>query len=785
MTFSKRVANFVILGALTLIIQSCGVNKFIAEDDSIIKEHEIKGISKNEASRIEAYLRPKANRTLLYFTRPNLWAYLWAEQGKEKRFKTALSRSMGEAPAYFNESVIEQNNKIITQFLFDEGYFNAEVSAKFKTKRKKTSITYTIIPNRQFKIDSIIYQMPVGEVATEILNMQKNTLLKPGDAYNLKNLDKERERIASNLKNNGYFYFGKDFINFVLDTLSENGLVKVRFQIKQPKQGYLFQKFEYDTIIINTAFSFGKSPYALLDTVYQNGLTYIQPYNNDLKRRTVEGVINIRRGYEYNEDEYRKFQQRIADLGVFGYQNFQVTPKIGDTANYLNVYAALIKEKKRNLAFSFEGSTNATANLGIQGNTKLINRNFFRGAERLEIGINGGIESQPILNPTETNRNNLYFNTTEFGVNAVLFIPRFIFPATLVKTSTSVLSPQTLVSLSYAQQNRLDYDRAIAALKYGFEWNFGNKKLGYFPLVVNLGRTTRIDSLLLTVLDNINDPFLRFSFTNHLTNAANFVYFADYPVTDSRKHPGSIRFSVESAGQLLNLAYLAFNKEQNEDFRKFFGLPYFQYLRFDTDLRKNLLLNNGNIVALRFFGGVGLTFNNFNTMPIEKRFIAGGNNSMRGWQARTLGPGNYNAYSNQRIDQFGEFRLEGNAEYRFKLTKALELGLFTDIGNIWVRNDTASQKEPYVNFQFNKFYKDLAVGSGFGVRYDFSFFIIRVDLGLKVRDPAFKTGETWVIGNLFNKNWRSSDWVNDLNPGATPTNSYQFFVPSLAIGYPF
>ena len=285
-------------------------------------------------------------------------------------------------------------------------------------------------------------------------------------------------------------------------------------------------------------------------------------------------------------------------------------------------------------------------------------------------------------------------------------------------------------------------------------------------------------------LDNTNDLYLINSFTDHLATSTRYSFTYNEQNIKKEENFSYFRISGESSGNILRGFYNAVNSFQPNTFVKDINgrytiadVAYSQYLRIDADFRYYLNQNELNKLIFRIAAGIGKPLANFSSLPFERSFFSGGANGIRAWQSRTLGPGSFNDGEEISFGQIGDGNIEGNLEYRFKMFKMLKGAIFADAGNTWLMKPDASR--PGGEFQFDRFYKEIALGSGVGVRADFSFFIIRFDIGLKVRDPKFAENKRWVIQNLFDAEWKRVYRINNSN------HKYDFFTFNLGIGYPF
>jgi outer membrane protein assembly factor BamA len=397
---------------------------------------------------------------------------------------------------------------------------------------------------------------------------------------------------------------------------------------------------------------------------------------------------------------------------------------------------------KQSYAIKFEG-TNSGGNIGAAANVSYRHRNLFGGSEQFDLSFTGALEN---LKRGSTVSDSTYSGLglmQEFGVDARLRIPKFLLP---VKTTQFIrkYNPQTNIRLSYNFQKRPDYTRTLASASFGYDWR-GNEKLRHrvFPLEASLILTPYKSQ---EFQDWLEGKYLFYSYEPHfIVNSRYSMLWSNQKLLKNQNFQ-DVRLNIEPAGNLLYFGFSTFTPRPDSASFKILGVDFAQYLKADIDFRSYTFLYEDISLILRGFAGVGLAYGNSNAMPFEKQYFSGGANSIRAWQVKSLGPGSYqdpnqSAYPNQT----GDVKLEANMEYRFKLFWKLEAALFLDVGNIW--SLSAADDREGAGFKFNRFYKELAVGTGVGTRAVFSFFVFRFDLGIPLRSPYPIEGDNWLPGN--------------------------------------
>ncbi len=734
---------------------------------------------------MQAFIRPRANRKFLGIFRSKAWIHQRATRGRNSAFWSRINESLGEPPALLDSTQIFESRTNLDRYLRDKGYFFGEVEAivePYKRNAKKAKVHYRITPGPRYSVRNIKVsstQSPIDPFVLFHLYESREFPLRAGQPYDADELSRGRGTLANFLREQGFFYFNRDLIFYDVDTALGNHLVDINVRIKRPKESFYFEAFRFDSITVNVDYQAFQSQQAVneQDTTERAGYYFIDRVPSTISKEILVQNLLFRKGLNFSESAMRLSQSRISDLKVYNYNNIRIIPN--DSNRTLNVVMNLTPSKRRQLKFDSEVSTNSISLFGISGGVTELRRNVLKGGELLEFRLNAGIESQQNVTNTDV-LSRTTFNTLEFGLGTALTIPRFVWPFHSWN-DRFYTAPRTRIGVNYNRQIRLDFTREVFQTNIGYLWmNRARERFEVFPAEVSFARTARISQNLSDVLNQIQDPFLQFSFTNYINLASRFAYSVDNINTRGT----FMRVNIEFAGNALHAIYRALDIQDGQNPRTLLGLPYFQYVRADLEYRKHWRHGENSKLASRVFIGVGLPLQNSIILPLEKRYFAGGTNSIRAWLARSVGPGGYGVYG-ARLDQFGEMRLEGNLEERFPIFGKFQGAVFIDAGNIWTLKDTTAAKGDLANFAFNRFYKEIAVGSGFGLRYDFTYFVIRVDMGLKVHDPAFSSGNRWVIAHIADKNWRQNDWRSELNINAPLSGRYPFTSFNLGINFPF
>jgi outer membrane protein assembly factor BamA len=668
--------------------------------------------------------------------------------------------SIGEPPVIYDSSLKERSTEQIKMFLKNKGYFNSTVKDSVSVKKRKATVYYIISPSKPYKINSITYSIDDDLLAYYVFGDTANTLIKKGKNYDVDVFQNERERITKYLRNNGYYYFTKDYIYYRIDSSLKNNTVNIELGIKKQAikiegQDSVKEK-NHDRYYINQIFittdynpKLKKTP---SDTILFNDYYFLTSSGFAYKPKVITDALFISPGALYQSNNGELSYKRLSEMRAFKFINIQYIDNGDKTLDCVILLAPILKQ-----SFTIEGDgTNTGGNLGTSGSFSYQNRNVFKGAEIFEIKIKGGLEIQKTLTENKDENNNIIsesvipFNTLEFGPEVNLTIPRFLVPFKLRVSKNA--NPKTIFKSSYNYQQRPDYTRSSLLLSYGYNWRETQfKRHAFYPIEVNLIKLVNSSDEFQEFIQNSSDPLLVYRYSDHFLTDTRYNFIFTNQTLNKKKGFVFFRANLESSGNILRGIYNLSNawitpmpKEENS--YTIGGVRFAQYLRADFDFRKYFILDESNSIVCRMYAGVGKPLHNLRELPLEKSFFGGGPNGMRAWKARTLGPGSFFDPSQTNFDKVGDNQFEANLEYRFNIIKVLNAAAFIDAGNIWIRKPDPNR--PGADFKFNFSTLDaIAIGAGLGIRLDFSFFIIRFDAAVPIKDPALEQGSRWT----FNK----------------------------------
>lgn len=709
---------------------------------------------------------------------------------RDGKYRTDRIKNIGEAPHLLDSSLVDISRREIQKFLAYKSFFNARVESTIRIRNKKAYITFQADQGPSFKVRNI--SQAIRDSAVNNLyksNRAKLTTIRSGSRYDVDSIMSAINSTHTLLRSNGYYDFLKPYIHVDADSTLMSSQVDLKLNIYNPPGRTSHKVYRIKTTHIdikNSNIRFGRRPpdSALVDSQY-----FFRDYSHRFKFDKLTRYIFLNKGERYSIAEENLTYDRLYELNVF--RNIKIEYEKDADSVHLNPRIEITPLKRNSNRVEGEYTFNSGRNGFNIGNT-YTNRNLFGGAERLDIKFRYGA----LFDSRDKKIFSSIFNRDiQIGVNLV--IPRIVAPF-YVRENYRAGLPHTTISSSMqifdqpgAFRNRL----FINSISY--DWTQSRSRLHSFTPINIEYRDGRLDRAFRDSLVNsgnllyvqTNDRrFLnlgsQYNFTlnaHKLNTYNNFIYFR-----------GFFDIGGNSLGLLANV--FKFHRDEN-GFRTILGLPYLQYAKTELDLRYYKSLGGERQFVARLNPGVALPYGNSNALPFERNFYAGGSSGVRAWQARTLGPGNYNRSfirdeetrkNLTYLDQFGEIKVEGNLEYRFKLMNnffgsKLKGATFVDYGNVWRLDDNANV--PGGKFEFDKFFNQLALGAGAGLRFDLQYFVFRFDVGAKIKDPQFTGSDNWVVRHLF-----SSDARREFKEEYIRTNSpdrYRFLQYNFGIGMPF
>ena len=778
----KRAADsdiriFGIAVAVLLLAASCSPARYVPDGKLLMHKNSILIEEKPNtfsSSDLLFLAQPKSMPHLLGM-RPRVWIYYrWGE--KQKGFRKFIHDRIGRPPVYFEEQLTRNAAGQMRQYMFNIGYFEAENVYKVERKKYKASVTYQVKPGPGYVLSEIKRTIEDPQIEQILIADTAESLLKEGDLFNAYLMDSERDRITNLLKNNGFYFFSKDFVRFEADSSKLSKSVRLNIRIEPPGflqqgAGDAHQAYFIRNVYVyplHQPFSGSQPPTDTLQYELKNPwndnpsqLIFVSPGNIGIKPSTFRQIIQLYQGEPVSIARTRQTFKGLNNLKIYRASNISYDTSGAGVNNsgiwpgkWIDAHVYLQRAPMHAYSFEIEG-TNSGGDLGMRGSLIYTNRNLFRGAEIFRLRLNGGLEAQHLSTGQSSNR---IFNTQEAGLDASLLIPRFVSPLQLKKFAREYL-PKTTLILGFSSQNRPNYDRTMLRFNFGYDWMTNNRVTHYFSPVSLSSIKVRLSPEFETFLNETANQRLRNQYSDHLIFGMRYSYVFTNQNINRIRDFHYFRFNTESAGNLLSaLKYLPIIKT-DDDFTSVLGIRYAQFVRLDADYRFFKIFNPELRLVFRGMAGIGVPFGNSDDLPFERSFYAGGANGMRGWPFRQLGPGSFS--DTLTIERFGNLQMESNVEFRFPIHSYLKGALFVDAGNIW--NLPGKDETEDGDFVLNRFHKEFAVDAGLGLRLDFSFFVFRLDAAIPLHDPALPIGSRWKFNKLK---------VNDL-------------VWNFGIGYPF
>ena len=751
-TSHKFIIKAVVITVLTLLI-SCNTTKHVPEGQYLLNKVKIDVSEGNDGKfnkkELHNYLRQTPNHEILGGAKFQLSIYNLSGKDSTKWYNKWLRR-LGQAPVIYDPELTAASANQLKLALVHQRNKDPEASVDTVTDGKKIEVDYHIAPGEPHYIAGITYNIPDDSLRNIIMNDSSEFILHNGALFNRNDMEEERTKIATRLREKGYFGFNKEYITYTADTTENNKAVDLTLNVMPPYEnnriaGYTRHRpFYIRSIYVITDYDPMKrhdlSEYQQEDTVTHKGINILYGDEHYLRASIIDDNCFIKIGEKYNSADVDRTYQSLGRLGILKYVNIAFE-QAGehDGKLWLDSYILLTKAKPQSVSVSLEG-TNSEGDLGFGVETTYQHRNIAKGSELLTAKL--GINYESISGDISGLVNNRY---AEYSGEVNINFPKFIFPF-LKKSFRQKIRANTEFGTTFSYQERPEYTRVIAGAGWKYKWTEQGSMISHtFDLLdINYVYLPQITD---SFLDEIapDNPLLRYSYEDHFIMRTGYSFYytnkkATHGIGNFVYQPDiyTIRAGIETAGNILNLFSHITNqkKDPQADAYKVLGIQYSQYVKLNADYSINHSFDRRNSLVFHAGAGVAVPYGNTTILPFEKRFYSGGANSVRGWSVRTLGPGSYNSNNSVSsfMEQCGDIRLDLNLEYRARLFWVFELAAFIDAGNIWTIRSYENQ--PGGVFKFNEFYKQIAVAYGLGLRMNFNYFLLRLDCGMKAVNPA-------------------------------------------------
>ena len=778
----KQKSNYILVkmlvAACVMLLTACSTTKHVPEGKYLLDDVKINITDKDKDTPLKSaemmnYLRQIPNHKVLGGLRLQLAFYNLSGKDSTNWFNKWVRR-VGSAPVIYDPSLTDASVKQLSTALANKGYMNSTVTVDTlgNIDKKRMKVTYNVTFGQPHYVSSISYNIPNDTLRELILADSAQFLVKQNSVFDRNLLDEERQGISERLRSKGYFAFNKEYITFTADTAAGEKNVNLTMNLMRP---YLSESMPYYTAhrpfyVRNVTFVTSYNPATMhnstdfdeKDLVWHNDYRIFYGDDRYLRASVLEESCFISPGKQYNSKDVDRTYEAFGRLGIVKFVNIELVP-VGeiDGKIWLDAYVLLSRTKPQTASVSLEG-TNSEGDFGFGVGLGYQHRNVFKGSEILNAKFKASYESlsgdlSGFIND----------NYSEYQAELGIRYPKFKAPF-LKRSFKQKILAQTEFALNFNYQERPEYTRVIAGAGWRYLWSERTNKTRHTFNLMDLNYVNLPKSKS-SFIENISNPLLRYSYEDHLIMRMGYSYYhsnkKEANMMRKLYQPDvyTIRVATETAGNLLYGISNLIGQDKEDGTYKVVGINYSQYFKVDADYSFTHSFNPKSSLAFHVGVGAAMPYGNSKVLPFEKRFYAGGANSVRGWGVRTLGPGSYFATNsvNSFIYQCGDIRLDLNLEYRAKLFWVLELGAFIDAGNIWTIREYEDQ--PGGVFKFNKFYEQIALSYGLGIRMDFTYFLLRLDVGMKAHNPA-SGQERWPLLH--------PDWGRD--------SAFHF-----SVGYPF
>lgn len=698
------------------LLWGCNSTRYIPEGQSLLNSVRVKTLGEYgdvNTANLRNYVRQSPNSRWFSIVRLPLHTYSLSGVDTTKWLNRTL-RAIGEPPVIYDSLKAELSRSDLRQQLRNEGFLQAEVAYEAERHGKKTDVTYWLQPGQPYFVHNIRYNIEDPEVASVLLGDSARRLLHEGMRFDVNLLDAERKRITAVLTDSGYYRFHKEFITYQADTAAASHLIDLTLNLR-----LFHQNNHTDTL---------HTRYHIRHINYTSG----DPTDSKLhlRRHVLEECTHFSEGQLYTATGLKNTYNHFGRMQAIKYTNIQMS-QLPDTA-LLDCNIQIQTNKPSTLSFQPEG-TNTAGDLGAAASLTYQNRNLFRGSEVLSVELRGAYEA---IRGLEGYANQ---NFTEYSLETRLQFPRFIVPF-LSHEQRRKQNATSEVSLMYDLQDRPEFHRRVLSAAWRYRWNLPSRHDRYqldlldlnyvfMPWISDTFRREYLDS------ETSRNAILRYNYEDLFITKLGFGY-------SYAKGPLAVKTNIETSGNVLSLGSHLFGAEKDSrGHYRLFNIAFAQYVKGDLDLTRSFTIDKNNQVVLHLGVGIAYPYGNSSVLPFEKRYFAGGANSVRGWSVRSLGPGKYKERDGRInfINQTGDMKLDLNAEYRTHLFWKLDGAAFIDAGNIWTLREYDIQ--PGGQFSLKDFPSQLAVGYGLGMRFNMGYFILRFDLGMKAINPAFEDDE--------------------------------------------
>ncbi len=717
-----------------------GLKKITYEPDSLADDH-----FATTQEEVEAALATVPNGAILgssYYRLPfSLGVSVWNHyNGTESGFGKWMLKSFGKQPVLMSWVNPELRAQVAQSVLRNNGYFSGYVNSEvIQQKNPKTAkISYHVSPGRLFHLDSVGYFNFPPEADSLIRASQQSARIVKGAPFSVSNLDAERQRISMLLRNNGYYYYQPSYASYLADTTIVDGKVQLRLQMADGVPEEAQHKWYIGRININMMKSFMEQP---TDSFRGRFFTIrFSGKHPPIRPRVLMADLRLRPRQAYSYDDYLQSVNKINAMGLFSMTDFVFTPR--DTSRLgllrndtLDLTMNCVFDKPWDFYIETNFNVRTIGRMGPELRMGVTRRNAFRGGEKIDVSLHGSYEW--------ASSGGSSLNNYEYGADASIEFPRIIAPffggnrirrdkqGRIIRPRRYYTTPSTLAKLSTNIIYRPSYYKMhVVSGEWTYRWQpTAQSRHEFSPLTVKYqfmnSHTAEYDSLVKA------NPYLLATMQDYFIPEMRYTYIYNSPST--LRHPIRWETTVSESGNFLSLAYMVTGKKWNEKNKTMFKNPYSQFLKVETDFTKTWNVNSSAQLVAHLAAGYVWCYGNSSQAPNSEQFYMGGANTVRAFSVRGIGPGNVKSFGNTATDYLmrnGNLKFLSNLEYRQQLFGGLQGALFLDAGNVWNTADASNGK-----FQVKNFLREMAVGTGVGIRYDLDFLVLRLDWGIGLHVP--------------------------------------------------
>ena len=724
-----------------------------------------KDIKKSEANalkdNLEALLRPQPNSSILGL-RVKLWIYNKTRTNKKRGLSHYLNTHLGEPPVLASSVDMVKNSSILQNRLQNVSYFLAQVSGDTVSKNKTAKAVYTVQAGSSYHYRKVVFPTDKDDLDTAVTGTSAKTFLKAGDKYNLDIIKNERIRIDARLKEEGYFYFAPEDLIMKYDSTIAGHQIDMFVKVKDATPDEARWIYKIRNIYVYPKYSLRDTAVNLDSAVKYRWYNVIDP-KKSVRPFVFKNAVLLHPGDTYNRTEHNNSLNRMINLGPFSYVKNRFEDVTPDSP-YLDIYYQLTQYKRKALSLDLIGRQTSANYNGVQVNLNFKNRNTFKGAELFTLTLFGSTDLQ--FGGTGNG-----YNVYQVGIQPSITWPRFISPFNF--STDNAYIPHTILTAGYTLVNRTKlYTLNSFNTSFGYSWKPSIHKQHDLNLInITYVDAASISQIYKDSIKHTRNPALAHVINNQFTFGPSYGYTYTNTTEDYRTNTFYYNGKVSTSANIFGLVTGADTLAGKV--KKLFGTPFNQYVKLENEIRFYHKITPGFKLATRLLVGVGLPYGNSTVLPYSQQFFIGGPNSLRGFQARSLGPGAYNLPPSLNTgnaflaDESGDIKIEANAELRPKLFSIVEGALFVDAGNIWLLRPNRLQ--PSAAFGSN-FINQMAVDAGFGLRFNLTVLILRTDFGFPLIEPNLPASQRTIINGIdfTDAKWRGSNYIFNL-----------------AIGYPF